>query len=63
MINNQWKDNKGNKISQSTQHKDLFLVTTPDGGWYSLYSTTDLMEQSHPPARKTNVKLPKQNLN
>lgn len=42
-----WTDDRGNRIAQSSQHKDLFLITTPDGGWYSIQSSLDIMQSRH----------------
>ena len=50
-----WTSKAGNQISRSIQHKGMYLVTTPDGGWYSIASSEDVMLRIHEPLLNTIV--------
>lgn len=39
---------RGCRISQSAHHKEMFIVSFPDGGFYATSSTYDLMLMLHP---------------
>jgi hypothetical protein len=40
---------KGIKISQSAHHKDMFIFTYPDGGFFSINSSAETILALHPP--------------
>lgn len=39
---------RGIKISQSAHHKDLFIFSYPDGGFFSISSTAETIQMLHP---------------
>lgn len=43
-----WVTEDGTKINRSNQHKDMYLVTLPNGTWYSVNSCQDTMMRKHP---------------
>lgn len=39
---------RGVKISQSVHHKDMFIVSYPDGGFFTINSSAEAMQRLHP---------------
>jgi len=39
---------RGVKISQSCHHKDMFIFTFPDGGFFSIHSSAEAILKLHP---------------
>lgn len=48
---------KGITISQSSQHKGMFIMDDGSGGFWNIHSSQELMMEKYPPgARRTIVK-------
>jgi len=44
-----WTAKNGEEVVQSFQHKDMFIVTQPNGKFHCISSNITVMETLHPP--------------